>query len=358
MRFNAAKIPVHLNRIAPAPLLATLALLVTLHASNAMSFDDTVVSKVEYPDWFAETDFMDLREALSRADEEGKVGIMLFFTTQGCSYCHLFLKTSLSNDATVERLRAHFDVLGFEIFDDAELIAPDGATMPVKQFANRAGVQFAPSLLFYSTDGELLLRVTGYYEPERFARVLDYLIAGGDTRRSFKDWEREQRDSESKARAPQPLIASPLFSPPPYALDRSEIAADKPLLVIFEQPGCQRCPQFHDEVLNDPEVAAELAAFEVVRLDASDETTPVLRPDGTPSNSADWARELGFSEYPALVFADERGGQLLATDALVLKGRMMNLLGWVTDKAYAKGWTYQRYARSKGLERASGGRED
>jgi thioredoxin-related protein len=283
---------------------------------------------------------------------------MLFFTTQGCSYCHRFLSTSLSDDAIVERLRAHFDVLGFEIFSDAELTAPDGATMPVKLFAKRAGVQFAPSLLFYGTDGELLLRVTGYYEPERFARVLDYLIADGDARQSFTAWQREQRESESKARAAQPLIASPLFSPPPYALGRSTIAAEQPLLVIFEQPGCERCPQFHDEVLNDPEVAAELAAFEVVRLDASDEATPVLRPDGTRSSGADWARELGFNAYPALVFADERGRQLLATDALVLKGRMMNLLGWVTDKAYAKGWTYQRYARAKGLERAAGDGED
>jgi hypothetical protein len=67
---------------------------------------------------------------------------------------------------------------------------------------------------------------------------------------------------------------------------------------------------------------------------------------------------LGFNEYPALVFVDERGGQILATDALVLKGRMLNLLGWVADKAYAKGWSYQRYARTKGLERASGSGED
>jgi thioredoxin-related protein len=358
MRDNAAQSLARPSRFSSLALVAALALCAALHAPGAMSFDDTVVSKVEYPEWFGETDFMDLRDDLSEAGQEGKVGVMLFFTTQGCSYCHRFLKTSLSEEAIVERLRAHFDVLGFEIFSDAELTAPDGATMPVKVFAQREGVQFAPSLLFYDTDGERLLRVTGYYEPERFARVLDYLLAGAHARQSFSDWERGLLEPEAKARTQQPLLASPLFSPPPYALDRSRVPADGPLLVIFEEPGCRRCPQFHDEVLRDPEIAARLAGFEVVRLDASDASTPVLRPDGTRSSGADWARELGFNEYPALVFADEQGGQLLATDALVLKGRMMNLLGWVADKAYAKGWTYQRYARTKGLERASGGSAD
>jgi thioredoxin-related protein len=301
---------------------------------------------------------MDLRDNLSDAGEEGKLGVMLFFTTEGCSYCHRFLETSLSDEAIVERLRAHFDVLGLEIFSDAELTAPDGASMPVKAFAERQGVQFAPSLLFFGTNGEPLLRLTGYYAPERFARVLDYLIAGAHARQPFHDWERERLASAGKARTRQPLIASPPFSPPPYALDRSRVPAEQPLLVVFEEPGCRRCPRFHEEVLADPEVAARLGAFEVVRLDASDGETPVLRPDGTRSNGADWARELGFNEYPALLFADEQGAQLLATDALVLKGRMMNLLGWVADKAYAKGWTYQRYARSKGLERAAGARQE
>jgi thioredoxin-related protein len=346
------------RRFVSCALFAAHAAFAPLHAHGAQGFDDSAISKVEYPDWFQAADFMDLRDHLDEAGERGKRGLMLFFTTQGCSYCHLFLKKSLSDEEIVERVRGNFDVLGLEIFSDAELTSPDGETMPVKLFAKREGIQFAPSLLFYATDGEPLLRVTGYYEPARFERVLDYLVAGVDARGPFHEWEREQLEAESQEQETQALIASPLFSPPPHALDRSRVAAAQPLLVIFERPGCGRCPQFHEEVLQDPEVASKLAAFEVVRLDASDEDTPVLRPDGTRSNGADWARELGFNAYPALLFVDEQGGEILATDALVLRGRMTNLLGLVADKAYAKGWTYQRYARKKALERAAAGTGD
>ena len=346
----------------PGPWLLSLAALLLIgalpHPGHANDFDDGIISEVVYPDWFSATDFLDLEGDLSDALDDGKQGLMLFFSTQGCSYCHRFIQTSLSDPAIVERLRAHFDVLGLEIFSDEELTAPDGEAMPVKEFALRAGVQFAPSLLFYGRNGALLLRITGYYEPARFKRVLDYLLAGAYAEESFKSWERARLAAAQKPRAPLPLLHNPLFSPPPHALDRSRFPAARPLLVIFEEPGCERCPRFHEEVLRDREVIGRLAEFDVVRLDAADATTPVLRPDGSRSSGAHWAGELGFSQYPALVFVDERGGQILATDALVLKSRMMNQLGLVADKVYGRGWTYQRYARSKGLERAAAARAD
>lgn len=345
--------PTSIRRFVIAFIAIALAALAPTIDPVAGDFDDSAIFSVDYPDWFNEPDFLDLQDDLSSAQMQGKRGLMLFFTTQGCSYCYRFLNTSLADEAIVERLRAHFDVVGLEIFSDTELTAPDGETMPVKAFAKREGVQFAPSLLFYGAGGEPLLRVTGYYEPERFARVLEYLIGGSHSDRSFADWERDRLATERERRESQPLLSNPLFASPPYALERSRSPADRPLLVIFEQPGCQRCPGFHAEVLQDPDIAGMLAELEVVRLDASDSSTPVITPDGTRSSSAAWSRALGFNEYPALAFFDVHGRQIIATDALVLKSRMTNLLGLVADKAYARGWSYQRYARTKSLERAS-----
>ncbi|MEA3276805.1 MAG: hypothetical protein U9Q81_16225 [Pseudomonadota bacterium] len=59
-----------------------------------------------------------------------------------------------------------------------------------------------------------------------------------------------------------------------------------------------------------------------------------------------------------MVFFDESGRQVLQTDALVLKSRMMNSLGFVAERAYEDGWTYQRFARSQAMARAAGERDD
>jgi len=51
------------------------------------------------------------------------------------------------------------------------------------------------------------------------------------------------------------------------------------------------------------------------------------------------------------MFFDEGGAAALETDALVLEQRMMNSLSYVLERAYEQGWTYQRFARSKGIAR-------
>ena len=124
-------------------ILAALALLCSVGAKAADGFDDTVIADIRYPDWFKES-FLDLPGDLSDARDAGKQGLFLFFSTQGCSYCHLFLTTSLADPELVARLRAHFNSIGLEIFDDAELVDFDGKSTRVKAFALDQGVQFAP----------------------------------------------------------------------------------------------------------------------------------------------------------------------------------------------------------------------
>lgn len=339
--------------------LASLCLLLALGTSaRAEDFDDGVVAQVTYPTWFKES-FLDLPQDLADAVGAGKLGLFLFVSTQGCSYCHLFLQESLGDPAIARRVQAHFDTIGLEIFDDAELTDFTGAVQPVKDFVLAEGVQFAPTLLFYAPDGaggaRLLARLPGYYEPERFGWVLDYLIDGHWQRQSLKDFLAAAPAPPEPTGTPTAgLIPDPLFAAPPYALDRTHVPATRPLVVIFESAACPRCPRFHREVIQDPGIRAQLEEMEVVRLDAADDRTPVLTPSGERITPAAWYRDLGFSDLPALVFVSERGHAVLQSDALVLKSRMNNSLGFLRERAYEKGWTYQRYARARAMERGGG----
>ncbi len=335
----------------PTLILAAAAAFFAAPVPAAEGFDDSVVQTIKYPEWFKQG-FFELPDDLAEAREAGKDGLFLFFSTQGCSYCHLFIETSLADPVIAERLQAHFDSIGLEIFDDAELTDLAGNRTSVKHFALEQGVEFAPTLLFLDGDGRVLLQLTGYYDRQRFGLALDYVIGRHHSDETFRGWLARQAAPTQPAQAGG-LIADPLFSDPPYALDRSAVAAERPLLVIFEGADCTHCARFHREVLQDGDIRPILERMDVVRLDAADTGTPVLTPAGERTTPAAWAEQLGFTQYPALVFFDETGKQVLETDALVLKSRMLNSLGFVTERAYERGWTYQRFARTQALARAA-----
>jgi thioredoxin-related protein len=334
-------------RLAPFVILLWLAVVTACPAGD---FEDAALMHIDYPDWFKDS-FLDLREDLAEASSEGKLGLMVLFTTEGCSYCAEFIRRSLGDDAIAETLRSGFDTVGLEIFSDAEMIGPDGTALRVKEFAEREGAGFAPTLLFFGKGGERLYRAVGYQDPERFRMLLDYLIGGQYRQVSFRDYLVVQPAASETASSAYRLKPDPLFSAPPFALDRSRIPAQRPLLVIFEADDCADCASFHTEVLALPEVRELMADFEVVRLDARDDETPILGPDGTRTTPADWYAMTEMSNLPALLFFDENGREVLRTDALVLGQRMMNSLMYTLERAYEKHWTYQRFARSKALER-------
>ena len=196
---------------------------------------------------------------------------------------------------------------------------------------------------------------TGYITPEKFATVLDYIIGDHYKSTRFRDYlaskERAGHEPDKTEKSDDKLIDNPLFSNPPYRFDRRVTPSTTPLIVIFEQPGCSECIDFHAKVLSKQQVIDTLKAFEVVRLDINDTTTSVVIPDGRKITPAQWYDEYQFTQLPALVLFDENETEVLKTDTLVLTQRMMNLLNYVLEKAYKKGWTYQQFARSKGIER-------
>lgn len=320
-------------------------------AIAAERFDDSAMQHINYPDWFEESPFHDLHEELHQALADGKHGLMILFTTEGCSYCEAFIRKSLGDPATVALVQQDFAAIGLEIFDDAEMTDPRGETLAIKAFAEREGAALSPTLLFYGKDGEPLLRVVGYQSPERFRSVLAYVSGGHYRNEPLRAYLARHAQNNPPAPETSALRQDPLFSSPPYALDRSRAPANRPLLVIFERHACEDCGVFHEEVLADPDVRKLLERFETVRLDAADGKTPVVAPDGSRTNPAALFERADFTRVPALLFYDERGAEVLKTDTLVLRQRMRNSLLYVLERAYSKGMTYQRFARSKGLER-------
>jgi thioredoxin-related protein len=325
---------------------AALLLLFASATAAAKEFDDYGIAHIDYPDWFKET-FYDLDDDIAEAGEEGKKGLMILFTTEGCSYCARFIDVSLGNPELAARVQKDFVAIGMEIFDDKMMTSPDGEAMPIKTFAKREGAEFAPTLLFLGTDGQQVLRLPGYQTPERFGIILDYVSGGHYKTASLRDYY-----NSLVAAAKQPaleLIDDPLFVSPPYKLAPDN---GKPTMVLLEKNGCTDCNAFHKDVLTIDKVRESLAKFNVVRLDIEDTSTEITLPDGTKTTPAAFYSDSAMNRVPALIFYDESGIKALETDALVLESRMMNSINYTLDKAHEKEWTYQRYARTRSIERS------
>ena len=328
-----------------------------LGTPQAKDFKESEIVHIEYPDWFKKDPFTDLSETLQTARANGKQGLMVLFTTYGCSYCDLFIRKSLGNPEIASLVQANFASVGLEIFDDAEMTDPRGTDTAIKHFAKREGVEYSPTLLFYGDGGIRVLRAVGYQSSERFVKIIEYVTGNRFQHESLSEYFRRVARENKTASSKIGLKKDPLFSNPPYALERGRFPASQPLLVIFETGECSECQAFHADVIASEKVRAVLKKFEIVRLDAADEKTPVLSPEGKKVTPAFWFKQFEFTRTPALVFFDERGNAVLKTDALVLRQRMMNSMNFVLERAYQKGWTYQRFARSKAIEKRQKERE-
>ncbi|MEJ2142757.1 MAG: thioredoxin fold domain-containing protein [Gammaproteobacteria bacterium] len=331
--------------------LATLFFVSGSGLVQAKDFDDSISYGNKYPEWFKELPFHDLEQAREEAFRNGKQGLMVVFGTQGCSYCEVFVKKSLGDPELSSIVKRYFDSVGLEIFDDAEMVSPNGKPLSIKQFAKKVGAEFSPTLVFYDSSGKRVLRVTGYQSPKRFKHILNYVINKHYRVETLSDYFRHASVESRNSRNKYSLKHDSLFSQPPHMLQRGHIATGQPLMVLFEKAGCAECNDFHKNVLANQGVRNTLKEFEVVRFDSTDGKTAIRMPNGRLTTPASWFKRMKFSRLPALIFFNGKGEQVLETDALVKRQRMMNSLNFVLERAYEKNWTYQRFARMKGIER-------
>ena len=334
--------------LAALSLAGVTALAATGHDSankfrkDPQAFKDGQFANVVYPSWF-EQSFLDLGANLADARQAGKRGIIVFFSTKRCSYCKAFLSKVWGRSDIREKTLKYFDVTGIEIFSDDEVTDFDGKTLWAKDFAIREKAVFTPTLVFYGKNGRRLLKIVGYYPPEKFNATLDYVIKRHYERESLRSYL-AARELPAKGKGGK-LIVNKLFSRPPYILDRRATAAAKPLLVIFEKPGCLPCEHFHRDTLMDPVVRKRMGKFEIVQLNMRDSSTGLITPVGSKLSPKKWADRLGLVYAPSLVFFDDSGKEVLRVDSTFYTTRMRGSLLYVLEKAYKEEPLFQRWRR-------------
>jgi len=299
--------------------------------SDPLQFDDTPLDDLlQYPEWF-KSSFLDLDEDLQEALDSGKKGIVVYFGQKRCAYCKMLLEVNFRTPDIVSYTRQHFDVIPIDIWSPEELTTPSGETVSEREFSQKLGTDFTPSLVFFDGDGRIALRLRGYYPPYQFRAALEYVAGGHYLREKFPVYM--ARGDKTLRFEAGDLVEEPFFSPPPFNLDRSRFPAELPLVVFFEQGDCHACDILHTQPLSRETVRRLFNRFETVQLDMGSDV-PIVKPDGTPTTAREWARELGIFYAPSILFFDEHGKEIIRVDSVVHFFRLRNVLNYIVSRGY------------------------
>lgn len=337
-------------RIARHLALAVAAGALALVAMVSARAQEPSPHAIDIPPWFANT-FLDVKEDVGDAAREGR-RLMVYFGQDGCPYCKLLMVNNFAQKSIVDKARRHFVAVAINMWGDREVTWTDGRTRSEKEFARFLDVQFTPTLLFFDEQGKVVARLNGYYPPNRFEAVLDYVAGRHEREQALSDYlARNVRE-----RASPRLADEPFFARPPYDLRRAP--GGKPLAVVFETADCAGCDELHQVSFRRKEVLDQIARYDVVRF-ALAARTEVTLPDGRAATAQDWARELGVAYTPTIVLFDRAGREALRLEALLRPFHVAGGLAYVADDAHRSEPSFQRYlqARTEHL-RASGQRVD
>jgi len=269
---------------------------------------------------------------------------MIYFGQKYCAYCKQLLETDLEADDIQAYVREHFDIIGIDIHGDRTVTDLNGEELTESALAIREKTNFTPSLIFFNTAGDEVLRLRGYYPPYRFRAALEYVADAHYKDENFREY---------LARADVPLVFEPgdlidesFFLPGPYMLDRSAIPGERPLAVFFEQGNCHACDVLHTGPLQDPEIIARFEQLENVQLPFWS-PTPVITPSGERLSARQWTEKLGLFYTPTLIFFDPQGREIMRVDSVVQFYRLRNVLDYVLSGGYREYPTFQRWRASR-----------
>ena len=295
---------------------------------------------VALPPWFTET-FLDFRQDVAQAAREGK-RLMILFEQNGCPYCKELILTNFSQKAIADKARKNFLAVSLNIWGDREVTWTDGKKFSEKQLAAFLKIQFTPTLVFFDERGGIVARLNGYYPPHRFEPVLDWVARRRERKIALAEYLR----TAVREPAGEQLHDELFFLKPPYDLRRR---GAKPLAVFFETSSCAACDELHREAFRRAEIVESLKRFDVARF-ALGERTPVTTPAGDRLPAEDWARSLGLSYTPSVVFFGTDGKEAFRIEAYLRPFHLWGSLEYVASGAYLREPNFQRFLQGRADE--------
>jgi thioredoxin-related protein len=105
---------------------------------------------IYHQSWFL-TSFLDLREDHREAKARGK-RFAVIFEQRGCVYCTRMHTEVLAQRYINDYVRENFAIVQIDLWGSREVTDFDGRRMPEKKLAERWGILFTPTIVFFKED--------------------------------------------------------------------------------------------------------------------------------------------------------------------------------------------------------------
>lgn len=283
------------------------------------------------PSWF-KISFLDLFDDVEEAADKNK-RLMVYYYQDGCPYCKILLEDNFSQREISDKTQKYFEVVAINLWGDQDVTVGD-KSYTEKEFAEALKVQYTPTILFFNENNKIIFRANGYYPPEKFSALLDYIGKKQEASISYQDYM-------SKV-SPQPSsgILHDDINTVSSKIDLT--GQDKNLLVMFEQKKCSTCDELHLDILKREESTRLLSKFNVVVLDMwSDES--IVTPSGDKVKVSDWAKELNVKYAPSLLFFNNNGEEIFRADAYLKAFHTQTAMEYVSSGTHKTQSNFQRY---------------
>ncbi len=291
---------------------------------------------VEHPAWF-KVSFLDLFDDVEDAADNDK-RLMIYYYQDGCPYCKKLLQENFSQREISDKAKKYFDVVSINLWGDKEVTVGDKAYTE-KEFAEALKVQYTPTLLFFNEDNKVIFRANGYYPPEKFSALLDYIGEKQEADISYQDYMQTVNPQPSTGRLHDDINSVASLA---NLSQRSNKVDEKYLLVMFEQRKCNTCDELHLDILKRKESIEQLSRFDVVVLDMwSDQV--IITPSNEKMKIRDWAKRLDVKYAPSLIFFDKHGAEVFRSDAYLKAFHTQSVMDYVASDSYKTQSNFQRY---------------
>ncbi|MFK5915622.1 MAG: thioredoxin fold domain-containing protein [Woeseiaceae bacterium] len=313
---------------------------------DPLIFDDKPLDEpLVSPEWF-KLSFLEIAEDIKEAKLQNKKGLIIYFGQKYCPYCKAHMKNNWGQDDIKKYTQQNFDVIAINVKGQRPVTDIDGKAYTEKSFSALKKTNFTPSIIFYNVEGKEILRLRGYRPPYQFRAALEYVADAHYKKETFKNYM--ARAEAAMSYGSLELNQNSLFNKPPHLLARNHIAAEQPLMVVFERKHCHACDILHAGPFIRNEIETELLKLEVIQLDVNSEQR-LITPAGQKLMTKQWAEKLGINYSPTIIFFDEKGKEIIRIESVVWFYRLRNVLKYVLSGAYKKYSTFQLWRQAENM---------
>lgn len=141
---------------------------------------------------FLKLSFLNLKEDLEEAKEEGKY-LFIMFHQEGCPFCDKMYRITFQDPKVKEYFTKHFYMVLIDIKGANPVVDFNGKEMTEKEFAHKYRVRATPVFLFVDHEGKEILKLVGYIPPKDWLIIGRYIVEGHYKNKGFYKFLREER---------------------------------------------------------------------------------------------------------------------------------------------------------------------